>query len=117
MLLLTLSYPAEEELESLLMRAKSTIKSVQQNQDQYTPAAREECETFDRLQTIRNLLTAADGYVLHHCDDKSNVYVQDAPYGLPLQGLWCVFELCVSHYAIEPVLSGAMVTAGDVPVL
>ena len=46
------------------MRAKSTIDNVQQNQDQYTSVAREECETFDRLQTIKNLLTAAHGYAM-----------------------------------------------------
>ena len=57
---------AGETLEGLVMRAKSTIDSVQQSQDQYSSAAREEIETYDRLQTIRALLTAAHGYA-HYC--------------------------------------------------
>lgn len=50
---------SKEQLSNLLMRAKSTIDSVQQTHDQYSSAAREEIETYDRLQTIRELLAAA----------------------------------------------------------
>ncbi len=57
---------AEEELESLLMRAKSTISNMQnqQNPGLYSSRSRDqECEAFECLLTIRELLTAAQRYV------------------------------------------------------
>ncbi len=56
---------AEEELESLLMRAKSTISNMQnqQNPGLYSSRSRDqECEAFECLLTIRELLTAAQRY-------------------------------------------------------
>lgn len=53
---------AKEELESLLMRAKSTISNMQnqQNPGLYSSRSRDqECEAFECLLTIRELLTAA----------------------------------------------------------
>lgn len=53
---------AGEELENLLMRAKNTINNMhnQQSQGQHSSRSRDqECETFERLLTIRALLTAA----------------------------------------------------------
>lgn len=43
------------------MRAANTIEKIQQNQDQYSSAGREECETFERLCVIQQILTAAHG--------------------------------------------------------
>ena len=51
----------EEEVKGLRMRATNTIEKIQQNQDQYSSAGREECETFERLCIIQQILTAANG--------------------------------------------------------
>ena len=51
----------EEEVKGLRMRAANTIEKIQQNQDQYSSAGREECETFERLCVIQQILTAANG--------------------------------------------------------